>query len=345
MRKLFEKRQWALWSVFLIGFAVAPARAEDHAVGQQVNVKGVVVERNGDTFLLQNLQGTETEVKIASSTKVEERKSNIFRSGVAYSAEDIVTGLRVEVKGNWVESGAIEAREIKFTQDDLKVAKVVDSRLTPVESRLTSVEGTAGQLSGQVEELGIVSQQNRADIKDARQKAEQAMMNGDAAHRRIDETEKEIGALDQRITDLADYEVKDTVVALFDAGSSKLSPEAMESLDSLAEQVHEIRGSLLEVTGYASADGNEEFNRKLSEKRANAVMQYLAENQSIPLRFFVTPHGFGENVPVADNKTRDGRTQNRRVEVRLLVNRGIDNQAKTDAPLTQTASSDSGVQQ
>lgn len=344
MRNLFMKRQWVLWTFFLIGFVAAPVRAGEHSVGESVNLKGVVVERNGDMFLLQNLQGVETEVHIVEATEVREKKSNIFREAIAYSPEDIVTGLRVEVKGNWDESGAIKAEEVKFTQDDLKVAKVVDSRMTPVETRLTSVEGAAGQLSGQVEELGIVSQQNRADVKDARQRADEAMTNGDAAHRRIDDAEAEIGALDRRIDDLADYEVKDTVVALFGPGSSKLSDEAMASLDSLAEQVHEQRGALLEVTGYASADGNEEFNRKLSEKRASAVMRYLAENQSVPLHLFVTPHGFGENLPVADNQTHDGRIQNRRVEVRLLVNRGLVSQAQVDAPVDQTASSEGSRQ-
>ncbi|MDT7541132.1 MAG: OmpA-OmpF porin, family, partial [Acidobacteriota bacterium] len=61
----------------------------------------------------------------------------------------------------------------------------------------------------------------------------------------------------------------------------------------------------------------------LSQKRADAVVRYLAETHNVPLRRIVTPFGYGAAQPVADNKTRTGREQNRRVEVSVLVNRGI----------------------
>ena len=64
-------------------------------------------------------------------------------------------------------------------------------------------------------------------------------------------------------------------------------------------------------------------NKELSEKRAQAVKSYLIEQHNFPLRQFVESYGFGSLQAVADNSTRDGREQNRRVEVKLLVNRGI----------------------
>jgi OOP family OmpA-OmpF porin len=80
---------------------------------------------------------------------------------------------------------------------------------------------------------------------------------------------------------------------------------------------------LIEVTGFASSDGDEAFNRRLSQKRADTVIQYLAENYSIPMRRFVVPMGYGEKNPVADNTTSVGRKENRRVEVRILSSKGI----------------------
>jgi len=80
---------------------------------------------------------------------------------------------------------------------------------------------------------------------------------------------------------------------------------------------------VLEVTGYADSTGNTERNRSLSQRRADAVIRYLVEQHQIPLRRIVTPYGFGESNPVADNKTREGRAQNRRVEVKVLVNKGL----------------------
>ena len=61
----------------------------------------------------------------------------------------------------------------------------------------------------------------------------------------------------------------------------------------------------------------------LSQRRADAVIRYLVENHQIPLRRIITPYGFGETNPVAENTTREGRAQNRRVEVKLLVSKGI----------------------
>ena len=82
------------------------------------------------------------------------------------------------------------------------------------------------------------------------------------------------------------------------------------------------KGFIIEVAGFASADGDEASNRVLSQKRADAVIRYLAENHGIPLRRFITPFGYGKKMPLGDNQTRDGRIQNRRVEVRILVNKG-----------------------
>ena len=62
---------------------------------------------------------------------------------------------------------------------------------------------------------------------------------------------------------------------------------------------------------------------QLSQRRADAVIRYLVENHNIPLRRIVTPYGYGEMNPVAENETREGRAQNRRVEIKLLVNKGL----------------------
>src|SRR5258706_15403006 len=83
------------------------------------------------------------------------------------------------------------------------------------------------------------------------------------------------------------------------------------------------KGYVVEVSGFADATGSVARNRALSQRRADAVIRYLVENHQIPLRRIVTPYGFGETNPVADNKTREGRTENRRVEVKVLVSKGI----------------------
>jgi outer membrane protein OmpA-like peptidoglycan-associated protein len=84
-----------------------------------------------------------------------------------------------------------------------------------------------------------------------------------------------------------------------------------------------MKAFAFEITGYTDTTGNAERNRVLSEKRANAVITYLADTHNIPLRRIVTPLGYGQARPIADNTTPEGRAQNRRVEVKLMQQGGI----------------------
>jgi len=77
------------------------------------------------------------------------------------------------------------------------------------------------------------------------------------------------------------------------------------------------------VIGYADTSGNTERNRDLSERRANSVIYYLVSKHKLPMQRLVQPFGYGDLEPVAENKTAAGRAKNRRVEIRLMVNKGI----------------------
>src|SRR5512145_1206262 len=132
-----------------------------------------------------------------------------------------------------------------------------------------------------------------------------------------------IGLLSCRRPFSDEYEAKRGITVNFNAGSFKLTPEAMASLDEIAVQAKSEKAYVIEITGYASSEGGQELNKRLSQQRADAVVRYLADNHMIPLRRIVTPHGYGTLHPVADNTTRDGRKENRRVEVKILVNRSL----------------------
>ena len=77
------------------------------------------------------------------------------------------------------------------------------------------------------------------------------------------------------------------------------------------------------MTGYAYESKDKNVNRRLSEQRAESVVRYLVENHNVPLRRILTPFGYGAMNPLNENKTRDERAENRRAEVRVLVNRGL----------------------
>ncbi|HJQ70951.1 MAG TPA: OmpA family protein, partial [Blastocatellia bacterium] len=142
-----------------------------------------------------------------------------------------------------------------------------------------------------------------------------------------------VNQTNERITSLDQFEEKATTTVNFRVGSAVLSQEAKEMLDQIATQAKNEQGFVIEVRGFASSDGSASMNDRLSERRADAVVRYLAQQHQIPLRRIVLPFGYGEAIPVADNTTREGRIQNRRVEVKILVSRGLTNPVNVSRPV------------
>ncbi|MEK7833379.1 MAG: OmpA family protein, partial [Acidobacteriota bacterium] len=108
-----------------------------------------------------------------------------------------------------------------------------------------------------------------------------------------------------------------------------LSSEARQRLDALAAKADSAKWYMIEIGGYTDSTGSEAKNFQLSRQRADSVIQYLAVNHKIPLRRFVSPMGYGKTEAIADNKSAAGRAQNRRVEVKMLLNSGMSRNPST----------------
>jgi outer membrane protein OmpA-like peptidoglycan-associated protein len=315
--------------------AVAPALAQDAvskadknvdlvkvSPGVKTTITGVVINRDADNLLVRAEKG-DVSVALNNFTKVGEKKSNPFRGARKYPITTLMRGLVIEVEGRGDANGALTADTIKIKDDAVLAARALESRVTPVEgrvgeaeTRITQAEANAQRLSGQLEELSAISNAARGGAKAAQETADAAVAGVEATNRRMESW----------ISSLDDYEAKRGITVNFKVNRFELSPEAKSMLDEIAAQAKTERGYVIEVMGFASADGNENFNRQLSQKRADAVVRYLAENHMVPLRRIITPFGYGEAQPVADNTSREGREQNRRVEVKLLVNKGLTTQ-------------------
>jgi outer membrane protein OmpA-like peptidoglycan-associated protein len=126
-----------------------------------------------------------------------------------------------------------------------------------------------------------------------------------------------------RFTALSEYDLKGEATVKFNTGSSKISAADQEELKKLAQTATGLNGYIIEVTGYADATGGAEMNTKLSEDRAKAVVIFLMQQGSVPIRHIVAPGAMGEYGPAAPNETKAGRAENRRAEVKVLVNKGI----------------------
>jgi OOP family OmpA-OmpF porin len=298
-------------------------------VGRKQKIDGVVVSREADKLVVRDINGADVTVSVTGSTKIVEKKANPFRSAKNYPVTALLRGLEVQVEGRG-DGSTVVAEKIKFTNDDFGVARSLETRVAPVETRVTTSEGrldtaenrmtaaeqNAQRLSGQLEELAAVANTARGGAKAAQETADQALAAAKAAS-------ADVQATNDRISQIDNYEARQNIAVNFKVNSAVLTDEAKAALDEIAAQSKNEKGYLIQVTGYASADGTDARNRALSERRAEAVRRYLAENHDIPLHRMINPFGYGELKPVADNATRDGRKQNRRVEVAILVNKGL----------------------
>ncbi|MDQ2747855.1 MAG: OmpA family protein [Acidobacteriota bacterium] len=290
------------------GILAQDAQTRSLTSGQRYKIKGIVVAKDNNNFTVRDAVGVDTNVNLNPSTSIK-TKGGFFGGSDRIATNGIVRGLNLEVEGLGGTSGALEATKVRFGKDDLRVAQSIDSRVAPAEERLTQSEQNAQRVSGQIDELMAISNAARGGAKAAQNTADAAIAG--------------VNATNQRISSLDDYVVQSTSTVNFKVGSAILTEEAKANLDQVAQTALTLKGYSIEITGFASSDGDMKKNKVLSQRRAQAVIDYLVETHNVPLRRIGTSYGFGELQAVADNTTLEGRQQNRRVEVKLLASRGL----------------------
>ena len=131
-------------------------------------------------------------------------------------------------------------------------------------------------------------------------------------------------ALRGRMGDIDKYNIKGTTNVNFDTGKAVLSEQAKAELCSTASQAEGMSNALMLVVGYTDSVGTQEYNQQLSERRAASVMNHLQQACRWKPYRMLTPAGMAEADPLADNETPEGKAQNRRVAVNILVSKGLD---------------------
>lgn len=131
-------------------------------------------------------------------------------------------------------------------------------------------------------------------------------------------------ALRGRMADIDKYNIKSTTNVYFDTGKAVISPRDKAELCATAAQAEVTENALMLVVGYTDSVGDEEYNQQLSEKRASSVINYLQQACKWKPYRMLTPTGMAESDPLASNDTEEGRAQNRRVSVNVLVSKGLD---------------------
>lgn len=304
------KRISAILIALVIGISSAiaqDAQLRNVASGQKMKLTGVIVSKMDDnTFIVRDTTGVDTRVVVSPSASI---KNKAFFGGDKFTSTALIRGLNLEVEGNGDGSGALSANKVRFERRNLEVAQSIETRVAPAEARLTAAEENAQRVSGQIDELMAISNAARGGAKAAQDTADAAVEG--------------VNATNKRITDMDDYVVQSSDTVNFRVNSAVLSPEAKQKLDAIAQASTSLKGYFIEITGFASAEGSTKRNKTLSQRRAQAVIDYMIETHNIPLRRIGQSYGYGELQAIADNSTREGREQNRRVEIKLLVSRGL----------------------
>ncbi len=294
--------------------------------GTKQKIQGVVSIRSGDSFKVRDVSGGETTVLLTPQTDVTSHSRGL-RGKKDYPVTYIMRGLRLQAQGTGDANGNLVAEWVRFDEQDLRAAQSLEqtdelardnlARVTAAEEAARVAAENARVMAGQIAE-------NTALANEAKAKAEAAQKQADAAF-------KDAALANNRINGLDDYDTIKTISVLFKVNSAVINPAGRQTIDEAAAWAKgekakgNANGWLVEVVGFADTTGNTAKNRALSERRSKAVIQYLVGVHGLDLRRLVQPFGFGESKPVADNRTAAGRAKNRRVEIRILQNKGIAN--------------------
>ncbi len=267
----------------------------------KTKVKGLITARTGDTIVLKTTDGSSVTVTLNDDTKVQQPKGLGIRKK-QMSAAVLIPGLKVSVDGTSQDAAHVLAKSITFDADDLQTAEMIQAGLSPTQQKVAA---------------------NQRDIAKNQQNIDANKQNIASNKASIDANAAEAAEASKRFAELSEYDTKDKLDVHFASGSTKISPADQEALKKLAHDAVDVKGYIIQVKGYADSSGDAAMNQKLSMERAQNVIAYLLQSCNVPVRHIVAPGAMGEVAPVASNETAAGRAENRRVEVKVLLNKGL----------------------
>jgi outer membrane protein OmpA-like peptidoglycan-associated protein len=317
----------------LVGFTTQPVAAQESFVtrprtvtkatslrtipnGEKVEIVGNVIRVQGDTFSVSDMQGAETVVVLAPSTRIETHRRGIFRGAATRDKASLLIGLKVNVEGHGNPDGQLIAKWVRFHDSDFRGETQVDTRAIPIEAEQV-------RQAGQLDETTLVAITARKNAKAAQDSADKAQNTADLAQLNAATAQNTAVGAHTKIAAIDDFEPAIALTVTFKAGSAILTADDKLRLDEFAAKTVGVKGFILEISGFASREGDPEYNHRLSARRAEAVMDYLIGVGNVPIRRIIVPYSGGTMNPIADNTTREGRKMNRRTEVKMLVSKGL----------------------
>jgi OOP family OmpA-OmpF porin len=268
--------------------------------GEKVKLEGVVVSRQRDSLTMRTSDSAEVVILLTDFTKVGIPNGLLSRKQVPSS--DITPGLWIKVQGVGNSPGHVLALVISFSGNDLKTARAIQAGLVP---------------------LGTEVQANRQQIETNARNIQANQTQTQVNQQGIQNNQQQVQKLDERFAELNDYDVKYSASVYFPVGAASLSPQAKTLLTQLARNALTLKGYVVQVKGFTDSTGRPALNQELSMYRAQSVIAFLEEAGKIPLTHVLTPGAMGESQAAASNGSPQGRSENRRVDVKVLINRGL----------------------
>jgi outer membrane protein OmpA-like peptidoglycan-associated protein len=269
---------------------------------QSMKVQGMIKARNGAEMTLQTADQPQLTVLLTDATQVQQVQGMMKARHKEMSMAALIPGLAVQVQGSYNAQNQLVADNVKFKGNDLEQAQAIQAGM---------------------HETQVKAQQNQQELE--KQNAELQAQNQamQQQQQQIDANKAGIAAAVARFGQLDDYYIMDEVTVYFANGQVKVDPKYAPQLTALCEKAKTVKGYMLQVKGYASATGSVALNQKLSEERANNVVNMLVQQGHIPLTNMLAPGAMGESRQVGSDSSAEGQAENRRVVVRVLQNKGI----------------------
>jgi len=213
----------------------------------------------------------------------------------------------------------------------------VKQQTTPLINKTNELDDMTAKNSKDIKDVDARAQAGiqavNAKTADVEQKAQAANQNATSAQQVADAANNRVGILTNTVANLDNYRPVAETSVKFGFNKDNLTAKSKDALDQLAGTISSTKGYIITLEGGTDSVGSPDYNYDLSQRRANSVIQYLASKYNVPAhKIYVI--GLGKDKPLETNKTREGRADNRRVDVRLMTNTLGDTNQPTAQPNT-----------
>jgi outer membrane protein OmpA-like peptidoglycan-associated protein len=315
-----------LAAAIVLGLCYATsARTPQIKADEKSKVSGTIVARSGDLVQVKDKKtGQLVVVSISDNTKIERKKGKVeFFRHKNMDVTAMVPGLTIDAEGVGNAKGQLAASKITFIPDEFAVEVAEEQQIMANKAAAGQAQSTANQGVAAAGQAQTSANEAQASANQAQSSANQAGQAAQAAGDVAVMDAAAIQTVNKRVSDLDDYKTVAEAGIYFLSDKATLDDAAKADLDVLAAATKGAEGYLVEIAGYASSTGTKQLNQKLSEERAAAVANYLLQKGNIPMRRIVAPAGYGATHPAAANSDPQGRSLNRRVDVKVLLNKGL----------------------